>query len=65
MTYNQTSKHPKTLEIDINLGPYNKLEITITVLVIDNVVDNQHILPNNITLIELVFPISIFQILII
>jgi hypothetical protein len=65
MTFNQTSKHPKTLEIDINLGLYNKLEITITVLVIDNVVDNQHLLPNNITLIELVFPISIFQILII
>ncbi len=65
MTYNKTSKHPKTLEIDINLGAYNKLEITITVLVIDNVVDNQHLLPNNITLIELVFPISIFQILII
>jgi hypothetical protein len=61
MTYNQTSKHPKRLEININLGSYNKLEITITVLVIDN----QRLLPNNLTLIELVFPISIFQILII
>jgi hypothetical protein len=65
MTYNQTSKHPKTLEININLGPYNKLEITITIFVIDNAVDTQHLLPNNITLIELVFPISIFHILII
>jgi hypothetical protein len=65
MTYNQTSKHPKTLEININLGPYNKLEITVTIFVIDNVVDNQHILPNNITIIELVFTISIFEIFII
>jgi hypothetical protein len=65
MTYNQTSKHPKTLEININPSAYNKLEITITIFVLDNVIDNKHLLPNNITIIELVFPISIFEILII